>query len=101
MVQQIRLQASNAGSMGSIPGQGTKIPHAAKKAKQTKTKNRCILCIHKACSWKCYFQQIHNAALEINTSIISLKKACLVPNCIPHHPDHSRIGYFGMFCNIS
>ena len=28
MVQGLRLQASTAGSMGSIPGQGTKIPHA-------------------------------------------------------------------------
>ena len=29
VVQWLRLHASNAGGMGSIPGQGTKIPHAA------------------------------------------------------------------------
>ena len=29
VVQWLRLQASTAGGMGSIPGQGTKIPHAA------------------------------------------------------------------------
>ena len=29
-VQLFRLHASNAGGVGSIPGQGTKIPHAAK-----------------------------------------------------------------------
>ena len=28
VVQWLRLRASNSGSMGSIPGQGTKIPHA-------------------------------------------------------------------------
>ena len=29
MVQWLRLQALHAGALGSIPGQGTKIPHAA------------------------------------------------------------------------
>ena len=29
-VQRLRLPAPNAGGMGSIPGQGTKIPHAAR-----------------------------------------------------------------------
>ena len=29
VVQWLRLHASNAGGMGSIPGQGTKIPHAS------------------------------------------------------------------------
>ena len=28
-VQRLRLHASTAGGMGLIPGQGTKIPHAA------------------------------------------------------------------------
>ena len=40
VVQRLRLQASNAGGVGSIPGQGTKIPHAVQcgqiKKKQTK-----------------------------------------------------------------
>ena len=35
MVQWLRLHASTAGSMGSIPGQGTKMPHGKAK-KQTK-----------------------------------------------------------------
>ena len=30
MVQWLRLQAANAAGMGLIPGQGTKIPHAAR-----------------------------------------------------------------------
>ena len=41
MVQWLRLRAVNAGGMGSIPGQGTNIPHAvwhAQKIKQTKNK---------------------------------------------------------------
>ena len=29
VVQWLRLHAANAGDLGSIPGQGTKIPHAA------------------------------------------------------------------------
>ena len=29
VVQQLRFHAFGAGDMGSIPGQGTKIPHAA------------------------------------------------------------------------
>ena len=38
MVQWLRLRASSAGGVGSIPGQGTKIPYAscALKNKQTK-----------------------------------------------------------------
>ena len=33
VVQWLRLPASTAGSMGLIPGQGTKIPHAMKHSK--------------------------------------------------------------------
>ena len=38
-VQWLRLHASNAGSVGLIPGQGIKMPHAAgaKNKKQNKT----------------------------------------------------------------
>jgi len=36
-VQWLRLQASSAGSMGSIPGQGNTIPPAICMAKQNKT----------------------------------------------------------------
>ena len=36
MVQWLRLHASNAGHVGSIPGQGTKIPHAMKPGKKKK-----------------------------------------------------------------
>ena len=46
-VQWLSLRAPNAGSMGSIPGAGTKIPHASwygqkffKKIKTKKPKNR-------------------------------------------------------------
>ena len=39
MVQWLRLQASTAGGVGSIPGQKTKIPHAAQSSqKQNKQK---------------------------------------------------------------
>ena len=40
MVQWLRLHTPNTGGMGSIPGQGTKILHAAAKKlkKQNKTK---------------------------------------------------------------
>ena len=31
VVQWLRLSTSNAGAAGSIPGQGTKIPHAAQR----------------------------------------------------------------------
>ena len=41
MVQWLRLCTSNAGSAGSIPDWGTKIPHAAwQGCKQIKQKNR-------------------------------------------------------------
>ena len=36
-VQWLRLQASVAGGMGSIPGQGTKIPHAARHSQPPPT----------------------------------------------------------------
>ena len=36
MVQWLGLRASTAGGMGSIPGQGTKIPHAAQQSKKKK-----------------------------------------------------------------
>ena len=41
MVQWLRLHASTAGGRGSIPGRGTKIPHAVRhsqKIKENKTK---------------------------------------------------------------
>ena len=34
VVQWLRLPASNAGSMSSIPGRGTKIPHAAQRGQK-------------------------------------------------------------------
>ena len=37
-VQWLRIRASAAGGMGSIPGRGTKIPHAAWCARKPKTK---------------------------------------------------------------
>ena len=37
-VQWLRLCASNAGGAGSIPGRGTKIPHAAGRGQKKKTK---------------------------------------------------------------
>ena len=39
-VQWLRLCASNAGGAGSIPGQGTKIPHAAAWPKKQTNKNK-------------------------------------------------------------
>ena len=38
VVQWIRLQASNSGGMGSIPGQGTKILHAVFHSEKFKNK---------------------------------------------------------------
>ena len=46
VVQWLRLCASSAGSMGSIPGQGTKIPHAmwrGKKKEKGKKKTSVVL----------------------------------------------------------
>ena len=37
MVQWLKFQAPNAGGMGLIPGQGTKIPHAARHGKKIKS----------------------------------------------------------------
>ena len=36
MVQWVRLQASTAGGVASIPGQETKIPHAAQSSQEQK-----------------------------------------------------------------
>ena len=36
MIQWLRLSASTVGGMGSIPGQGTKIPHAARCGQKKK-----------------------------------------------------------------
>ena len=38
--QWLRLQASTAGGVGSIPGQGTKIPHDTWLSQKKKKKNR-------------------------------------------------------------
>ena len=38
VVQRLRLYASNAGIVGSIPGQETKTPHAMQLAKKKKKK---------------------------------------------------------------
>ena len=56
----LRLQASDAGGEGSIPGQGTKIPHATpcsmakKKKKQEEATQQSRLCLLKCASyWIC------------------------------------------------
>ena len=38
VVQWLRLCTSNAGGVGSIPGQGTKIPHAVQRVPKNKKK---------------------------------------------------------------
>ena len=38
MVQRLRLRTPNAGGTGLIPGQGTKIPHAAQRSQQQQKK---------------------------------------------------------------
>ena len=38
MVQSLGLQAATAGGMGSIPGRGTKIPHAMQCGQEQKIK---------------------------------------------------------------
>ena len=40
VVQWLRLESSNAGDMGLIPGMGTKIPHAAEPGQKKKRKRR-------------------------------------------------------------
>ena len=42
MVQWLRLHASTAGGMGSIPGQGTKIPHALRHGQKKKKKRQFV-----------------------------------------------------------
>ena len=44
VVQWLRLHASTAGAMGLIPGQGTKIPHAAEHSQKIKL-NKFKICI--------------------------------------------------------
>ena len=43
VVQWLRLQAPNAGHMGSIPGLGTKILHAAGPGQKKENKKSCGL----------------------------------------------------------
>ena len=45
MFQRLRLYASNAGGMGSIPGQGVKIPHAVQRGQEIKKKKVSKLCV--------------------------------------------------------
>ena len=40
VAQWLRLCASNASGVGSIPGQGTKTPHATKHDQKTRTKKK-------------------------------------------------------------
>ena len=45
MVQWLRLHASNAGGASSIPGRGTKIPHATWRSQKIRKKKKkdCLL----------------------------------------------------------
>ena len=40
MVQWLRLHASSAGGVHSIPGQGTEIPHAAQRSQKKKKRKK-------------------------------------------------------------
>ena len=42
VVQWLRLHASNAGDLDSVPGQGTKIPHAAWCGQKINLKNKQV-----------------------------------------------------------
>ena len=42
VIQWLRLHASTAGATGSIPGQGTKIPHAAQCGQKTWVAQLCL-----------------------------------------------------------
>ena len=46
VVQWLKLQASSAGGVGSIPGWGSKIPHAARCGQKKKNKTRELLCFY-------------------------------------------------------
>ena len=63
VVQWLRLHASNAGGMGSIPGQGTKIPHivwlgekSKKKINKRRRKGRRGAGLNQMDKWKSTFQ---------------------------------------------
>ena len=65
MVQWLRLQASNAGHAGSIPGQESEIPHAmAKKKKEIK----CFSC-RQAIARFCFYIQFDNLCLWLECLI--------------------------------
>ena len=46
MVQWLRLRASIAGDVGSIPGRGTKIPHATRRRQKRKEKKKGLPQMH-------------------------------------------------------
>ena len=50
MVRWVRLHAPNAGSPGSVPGWGIKIPQAAKKKKK---RNKCYIKLPQSCPTLC------------------------------------------------
>ena len=54
MIQWLRLHAPSAGGLGSIPGEGTKIPHAAQHGQKKKT-------IRNLESWQCGPGRDHRA----------------------------------------
>ena len=43
-VQWLRLRTSAAGGAGSIPGRGTKIPHATQHGQKKRKKERSVMC---------------------------------------------------------
>ena len=50
VVQWLRLHASTAGGVGSIPGQGTKILHTVQHGQKKKKKGMVVLSVFKGCS---------------------------------------------------
>ena len=57
VVQWLRLRASDAGGVGSIPGRRTKIPHAVRCGQKKKKKKRHV--IEGVSQWRCGDKRCH------------------------------------------
>ena len=68
--------AGNAGGMGSIPGQGTKISHVARCSQKRKKKVWPFLSALKADFWQ-------DSREGISAEDVSLSVSVLVPSCVP------------------
>jgi len=82
-VQWLRLHTSNAGVLGLIPGQGTKIPHAVKPSNNNNERNACGKARGEISHFVCNLSRFSQSLGQMDSPLRRDEKHCPGPDPAP------------------